>query len=57
MSNNGKKSIIIGAIFGILLLTIVIILAWFLNRKFDVTFDLDNGPKNEVVQVKYNKKI
>ena len=57
MSNNGKKSIIIGAIFGILLLTIVIILAWFLNRKFDVTFDLDNGTKNEVVQVKYNKTI
>lgn len=27
------------------------------NRKFDITFDLNNGAKEEIIQVKYNHTI
>lgn len=30
---------------------------WFFNRKFEITFDLNNGAKSDVVLVKYNKTI
>lgn len=30
---------------------------WFFNRKFDVTFDLNNGTKEEIIQVKYQQTI
>ena len=30
---------------------------WFFNRKFEITFDLNNGTKSDVVLVKYNKTI
>ena len=33
------------------------ILLWFFNRKFDVTFDLNNGAKEETIQVKYNNLL
>ncbi len=58
MSNEGKnKKIIIASIFGVLLLAIIIFLSWFFNRKFDISFDLNNGTKEKIVQVKYNKTI
>ena len=46
----------------LILLLIVIIGAisfciWFFNRKFEITFDLNNGTKSDVVLVKYNKTI
>ena len=52
-----KKEKIIGIIFGILLLSLIILLLWFFNRKFDITFDLNNGVKEEIIQVKYNHTI
>ena len=55
-SKNNKKRNIILIVAGLLLL-IVIFLLWFFNRKFEVTFDYNNGTKEEVVYVKYNKTI
>ena len=54
--NNNKKKVII-AVVGVILLAIIIFLIWFFNRKFDVTFDLANGTKEEIVLVKYNKVV
>ena len=56
-SKNEKKKKIIGIIFGILLLSLIIFLLCFFNRKFDITFDLNNGAKEEIIQVKYNHTI
>lgn len=56
-SKNENKKKIIGIIFGILLLSLIIFLLWFFNRKFDITFDLNNGAKEEIIQVKYNQTI
>lgn len=56
-SKNEKKKKIIGIIFGILLLSLIIFLLWFFNRKFDITFDLNNGANEEIIQVKYNHTI
>ena len=52
---NKKK--IIAIVFGILLIAIIIFLLWFFNRKFDVTFDLNNGTKDEIIKVKYHQTI
>ncbi len=52
-----KKKIIIASIVGVILLAVIIFLIWFFNRKFDVTFDYNNGTKNETIQVKYKKTI
>lgn len=52
-----KKKKIILVVVGVILLAILLFLFWFFNRKFDVTFDLNNGTKNEIVQVKYNKVL
>ena len=57
MSKDKKKKIITLSIIGVILLAIIIFLLWFFNRKFDVSFDYNNGTKNEIVQVKYNKTI
>ena len=43
IDKNKKK--IIAIIFGIILIAIIVFLLWFFNRKFDVTFDLNNGIK------------
>ena len=56
-SKEKNKKIIIFVVVGVILLGIILFLLWFFNRKFDVTFDLNNGTKNEVVQVKYNRVI
>lgn len=56
-STNKKKKIIIGSIIGVILLFIIIFLLWFFNRKFDVTFDMNNGSKEEILQVKRNHTI
>ena len=56
-SKNEKKKKIIGIIFCILLLSLIIFLLWFFNRKFDITFDLNNGAKEEIIQVKLNITI
>lgn len=52
---NKKKIILI--VLGVILVAIILFLLWFFNRKFDVTFDLNNGSENEVVQVKYNNVL
>ncbi|MGN1358033.1 MAG: InlB B-repeat-containing protein [Bacilli bacterium] len=52
-----KNKKIILVVFGVILLLIILFLLWFFNRKFDVTFDLNNGTENEIVQVKYNRVI
>lgn len=56
-SKNEKKKKIIGIIFGILLLSLIIFLLWFFNRKYNITFDLNNGANEEIIQVKYNHTI
>ena len=56
-SKKWKKEKIIGIIFGILLLSLIIFLLCFFNRKFDITFDLNNGAKEEIIQVKLNITI
>lgn len=56
MSKNDKKRrIIIEIIGGIILLAIIIFLVFFLNRKYEVSFYLDNGLDAQVVYVKHNK--
>ena len=52
---NKKKVILV--VIGVILLAIILFLLWFFNRKFDVTFDLNNNNKDVIVQVKYNKVI
>lgn len=52
---NKKKVIIV--VIGVILFAIILFLLWFFNRKFDVTFDLNNDNKDVIVQVKYNKFI
>ena len=56
-SKDKNKKKIIAIISGIILIAIIIFLLWFFNRKFDVTFDLNNGTKEEVIKVKYKKTI
>lgn len=56
-SKNNKKRNIILIVAGLLLLIVILFLLWFFNRKFEVTFDYNNGTKEEVVCVKYNKTI
>lgn len=58
MSKNDKKRrIIIEIIGGIILLAIIIFLVFFLNRKYEVSFYLNNGSDVQVVYVKHNKII
>ena len=58
MSNTDKnKKKTIAIIFGIILVAIGVFLLWFFNRKFDVTFDLNNGTKEEIIKVKYHQTI
>lgn len=56
-SKHNKKRNIILIVAGLLLLIVILFLLWFFNRKFEVTFDYNNGTKEEVVYVKYNKTI
>ena len=56
-SKHNKKRNIILIVAGLLLLIVILFLLWFFNRKFEVTFDYNNGTKDEVVYVKYNKTI
>ena len=56
-SKDKNKKKIIAIISGIILIAIIVFLLWFFNRKFDVTFDLNNGTKEEVIKVKYKKTI
>ena len=55
IDKNKKKIIAIAS--GIILIAIIIFLLWFFNRKFDVTFDLNNGTKEEIIKVKYHQTI
>lgn len=55
-TKKNKKNIIL-IIIGILILLIVLFLLWFFNRKFEVTFDYNNGSKEKDIYVKYNKTI
>lgn len=55
IDKNKKK--IIAIISAIILIAIIVFLLWFFNRKFDVTFDLNNGTKEEIIKVKYHQTI
>ena len=55
IDKNKKK--IIAIIFAVILIAIIVFLLWFFNRKFDVTFDLNNGTKEEIIKVKYHQTI
>lgn len=55
IGENKKK--IIAIVSGIILIAIIVFLLWFFNRKFDVTFDLNNGTKEEIIKVKYHQTI
>lgn len=55
--NNKKRKLLIGVISGAILLVIIIFLLWFINRKFDITLDYNDGTKTKIVQIKYNKAI
>ena len=55
IDKNKKK--IIAIIFAVILIAIIAFLLWFFNRKFDVTFDLNNGTKEEIIKVKYHQTI
>ena len=55
IDKNKKK--IIAIISGIILIAIIVFLLWFFNRKFDITFDLNNGTKEETIKVKYHQTI
>lgn len=58
MSKNDKKRRIIIEIMGcFILLAIIIFSVFFLNRKYEVSFYLDNGSDVQVVYVKHNKII
>ncbi len=61
MEENKNETKKIKLIVLILLLIIIIgaisFCIWFFNRKFEITFDLNNGTKSDVVLVKYNKTI
>ncbi len=55
--NDSKKKIkIVLIMIGSLLILIGLFLFWFFNRKFDVTFKVNDSNKY-VIQVKYNQKI
>ena len=56
-SKNNKKRNIIIMVVSVVLLIIVLFLLWFFNRKFEVTFDYNNGTEKNIVLVKYNKII
>lgn len=56
-SNKKNKKKIILVVLGVILFLIILFLLWFFNRKFDVTFDFNNGTKNQIVKVKYNKVL
>lgn len=51
------RMILIASVVGVILVAIISGLLWFNNRKFDVSFDENNGAKTKIVQVKYNKVI
>lgn len=56
MSKNDKKRrIILEIMGGFILLAIIIFSVFFLNRKYEVSFYLDNGSDAQVVYVKHNK--
>ena len=51
------RMILIASVVGVILVAIISGLLLFNNRKFDVSFDENNGAKAKIVQVKYNKVI
>lgn len=56
-NENKKKRNILIIVGVVLLIAILIFLWWFFNRKFNVTFDFNNGDENVTIQVKYKKLI
>ena len=55
--NEQKRRTIIEIIGCFILLAVIIFLVFFLNRKYEVSFYLDNGSDVQVVYVKHNKII
>ena len=56
-NDNKKKRNILIIVGVVLLIVILIFLWWFFNRKFNVTFDFNNGDEKVTIQVKYKKLI
>lgn len=57
-TKNKKKKLTLIISGAVLLVVIIgIFLFWFFNRKFEITFDLNNGAKEETVLVKYLNTI
>ena len=56
-NKNKKLKIIVLALLLLIIIGAISFCIWFFNRKFEITFDLNNGTKNDVVLVKYNKTI
>lgn len=56
--NETKKiKLIVLTLLLLIIIGVISFCIWFFNRKFEITFDLNNGTKNDVVLVKYNKTI
>lgn len=56
-NKNKKLKIIVLTLLLLIIIVAISFCIWFFNRKFEITFDLNNGTKNDVVLVKYNKTI
>ena len=56
-NKNKKLKIIVLTLLLLIIIGAISFCIWFFNRKFEITFDLNNGTKNDVVLVKYNKTI
>lgn len=56
--NETKKiKLIVLTLLLLIIIGVISFCIWFFNRKFEITFDLNNGTKSDVVLVKYNKTI
>ena len=56
-NKNKKLKIIVLTLLLLIIIGAISFCIWFFNRKFEITFDLNNGAKSDVVLVKYNKTI
>ena len=56
-NKNKKLKIIVLTLLLLIIIVAISFCIWFFNRKFEITFDLNNGTKSDVVLVKYNKTI
>lgn len=57
LKESKNKIVVIASVVGVILVAIIIFLMWFNNRKFNVSFDLNNGTEVKTIKVKYNSTI